>query len=198
MFSKKNGSQVLAPEKVNVHEWYTLSLNFDLDKLFKSHGIHSLSENWKRQAESIVEHFKFNKCTYLVPELSAYGRLHWHGIIKFNHMSHVGIFYGTMPRLLNISHVEVDTISDMKKWLEYCNKGVPYMKTLAKTYSMAYEPLDGEQLNINLSEAPPSLPPPEEEEDESESNEIDDGIIKWWTDNPSASKPKAKKPQRSA
>lgn len=56
------------------------------------------------------------------PEISKKGRFHWHGILRFNHSDEICEFYIKLPILLMDNSVEIDTISNGEKWLEYCKK----------------------------------------------------------------------------
>lgn len=124
----------LPPEDINIDTWYTFSINFD-QKIIKSgkSPFDQLSTQ-KQYIESILTH-KCKTIYALFPELSANGKLHWHGVIMWQTLPAICNFYfEQLPSLLkgtNEYNLEIDTIGNMKEWRKYITKGA-YMREYLK------------------------------------------------------------------
>lgn len=131
----------IPPEKIELDTLYTLTLNFDMEKVHKKKAISAFYNVYTEQRQILYD--LFGKYTIsITPEISTNGKLHWHGIILFKTFTKVGKFYSQLPIYLNLLQMELDTISDIKEWVEYCNKGSNYMRALLATYKLPYHNVD--------------------------------------------------------
>lgn len=88
---------------------------------------------------------------------SQYGRIHYHGIITFNKGQKAQFFIEHLGKLNKNCRVEVDTINDMQKWLEYIGKNEEEMKYYCNQNKVPYRitkhlprPVDT-QINKNIN-----------------------------------------------
>lgn len=77
-------------------------------------------------------------CLVLYPELSQAGRYHYHGTIEFKSYDNIIKFMlHVIHKLLDVAHVEIDTISDETKWDTYIKKQQIFHNYIYKTYQIA-------------------------------------------------------------
>ena len=110
---------LLPIEKVIPNVVYTLTLSIN----------HRICPNLKllvnRYRRRLIKTFH-PYCTYEVfPELSTIGRLHYHGVIKFDSISSIFMFYRNIYTIKDI-HIEIDTIEDKDIWMKYVHKQSKY------------------------------------------------------------------------
>lgn len=156
MIKKKT---ILEPEKVAVDTWYTLSINLD-PKLKHNHiidGKHVINKGMfdRLQTEKAIIYDIINTINSpkyaLFPELSRTGRLHWHGVIRFNTELEIGIFYfRALPLLLKVANIEIDEVNDLELWKDYMMKGEGYMKALLEHLKLT-EIYPFTNMNITIS-----------------------------------------------
>lgn len=63
-------------------------------------------------------------------EISRKGRIHCHGVIRITDYIKYYVQYARKLDRLDSMNVDLDTISDMDKWLEYCRKDSLLMSTM--------------------------------------------------------------------
>lgn len=117
-----NAQTIIHPECVSIDTKYTFTLNPSDDFQF-------FKEDPETRITKSINHIKYiirNNPNYhmdLFLEVSCKGRLHWHGTLLFKHNNHIKNFYlQFIPQILNNHSIEIDTIADPDKWLEYCTK----------------------------------------------------------------------------
>lgn len=107
-----------SPEKIELNIQYTLTLSIN----HKITSLKSIVSSYLRKIRDyIMPYAKFT----VYPELSAKGRLHYHGWIVFESLESVFYFYKNIYGTTNI-HVEIDTIADQNKWTEYITKSAKF------------------------------------------------------------------------
>lgn len=73
------------------------------------------------------------------PELSQTGRMHIHGIVKFNNKTIIPEFYIALHNLKTGAAYEFDTIENLDSWKEYMLKQRPYMKSALAHLGLKYK-----------------------------------------------------------
>lgn len=120
-FAKQN---IIAPENWELDTYYSITLNPCDDYQYWS----EISDERIKKSKNHMKYLIRRYCNIhmdLYLEISRTGRLHWHGTIKISHINHVREFYlVVIHELMTKHHVDVDTIEDMDKWIEYCTKGI--------------------------------------------------------------------------
>jgi hypothetical protein len=104
--------------------WYTFNLNPVQQNEFESTANARWNKTYK-EIQAIISDVIDEAEIEGTLEISRNGRIHMHGYIKFKS---IAIFYLKLPRLLKRCTIEIDTITDLEKWEEYCTKGKDYLK----------------------------------------------------------------------
>lgn len=121
------------PETIDLYKRYTFSINPD------TRNQRSFLKQYEQLTSCINKFSHIDGLEYLfVVELSSSGKVHCHGIVYFNKMLAIGLFYETLFVLKDLCAYEMDTIEDYDKWRDYVKKGINYMKYLAKRYGVKY------------------------------------------------------------
>jgi len=113
---------ILSPEKVEINVKYTFSINPNDDYQFWND---TEAERVKKATNHITWLCRKYCNIYfeLFMDVSRVGRIHWHGTILFNNRLNIKQFFTEIIHDLTLKHtIEMDTIADPKKWLEYCTK----------------------------------------------------------------------------
>lgn len=129
--SKQHKISVPSMELIDLNHWYTFTINL-------SDEFETLTQN--------VDQYKYFCKKYIHPysefqlyaELSKLGRLHYHGLIKFVEIEKLVDFYFSLRELYPLVAMEIDTISDPKKWDDYIFKQQKYMGVACKLKGIDY------------------------------------------------------------
>lgn len=128
-FKKVN---VLSPEDIVPNKYYTLTINpCDDFQYFKNNNrLENFTLYIKQQMRQLV-----NVCDIdLYIEVSRAGRLHGHGTVQFKTNQSIADFYlNHVHRILRANQIEIDTLSDVEDWSEYCQKSQHLIKLRIQT-----------------------------------------------------------------
>lgn len=120
------GSVIVSPETVSVTNWYTLTINPEI-QLFGDPDRFVLVSSYVYGALKKINHIE----CYLYPEISGKGRIHFHGKIRISDIPDFYL-YGVY-KLFLIGHTEIDTIKDMVVWDTYITKSCSVMAELCRS-----------------------------------------------------------------
>lgn len=113
--SPKARINLLPPEEIIPGEKYAFTVN--LADTYKDKDQYVMAYRWFLQ-----KYVKPNARFTMHFELSKMGRLHMHGYIIFKDGKSIAQFYFNLNDMQQKCSMEIDTISDAKKWQEYCIK----------------------------------------------------------------------------
>jgi len=105
----------LSLELIKLGEFLSFSLN--LSELYDN-----LEQNIKAYRFFIKKYIKPYMKFELYFEFSTIGRLHMHGVVVFESNINIIKWFNNINIIKTISSYEMDTISDMQKWMIYCRK----------------------------------------------------------------------------
>ena len=125
--------KTLAPEDIVVNEWHSFTFNPEMQPLTPRFTLDLIT--WHNGLDNIFKSLKYCDIT-LRPELSSGSRWHYHGQIKITNIMKFYIF--DLPILRENGSLEIDTITDIKVWTEYCCKQTNIMKDICIEYGIPY------------------------------------------------------------
>lgn len=125
--------QLPAPENIQLYTWYTFNIN-PADVGSKN----GLKVRIKSLRTLITELCTLDISYKCCPELSASGKLHVHGTIKFHSNMGVILFYANVYENSHKFSMEIDTIEDTEKWDDYVTKQMTKMKPTCKYLGVKY------------------------------------------------------------
>lgn len=120
---RDNGSKLLSPEEMLNTDGTSFSITINFDERMQSYSVVECRETlfYSNSHKWFKDNLKYCKLRLRL-EVSAKGRLHWHGTIEIKG-GEIGMFYlYDVPRLLLAANIELDKINDPAKWNEYCRK----------------------------------------------------------------------------
>lgn len=129
MVLEKYRGNILKIEEIDPQTVYTFTIAPKDEMQFMGFKFNTLvrlkmfNEAWTR---FLTMHLQPYAKYRLHTEVSPKGRLHYHGIIKICDI--VGFYVTAVPCLLEKCMIEVDKITDRKKWDEYITKQSKYLK----------------------------------------------------------------------
>lgn len=113
---------MVSPETIKLKTPYTFTISPDDQNQYWNSNIRDLKQyseynnlihSWNKEKYEILLH----------QEVSRNGRLHFHGIIKFNTNDGIHDFYvNRLFKLQQHNQVEIDSIKDIEVWILYINK----------------------------------------------------------------------------
>lgn len=123
MYNGKPDIPILSPETIQLNTNYAITINpCDDYQFFKE----ETGDSRITKSNNHITYLIRNNPNYIFDlhlEVSRKGRIHYHGTLSFTHTNHIRNFYlEFIPKLLLSHHIEIDTISDPKKWEDYCKK----------------------------------------------------------------------------
>lgn len=128
---------LLPPEDIAVNRLYTFNLSLDDTCLMDKHGPKSFSQQYEVYMLKLASLRHSDIIITCVPEISKAGRLHVHGVIKFNTNVSIAEFY---LQLLGYPYaIEIDSIEDIDIWYTYAYKSSHIIKPLCQKYNKPYE-----------------------------------------------------------
>lgn len=160
------------PKLLNVQVKYALSLNPSSRPVQYVEKNDTFKYNFRHYYNTILS--KINKCVNcqidIVPEISATGKYHYHGYITITNLANFMLY--DICILRQYFAFEIDTITDMKVWETYVNKGSHYMLAHCANEKIPYNMKTGEK-PVKLRDEDKLFDVSYEWDDEIE-NEIDD------------------------
>lgn len=102
-------------ENIKIGEFMSFSLNL-------SDTYDSLDQTIKAYKYFLKKYIKPYLQFELYFEFSALGRLHMHGIVVFPSAQAIILWFNNITIIKSLSSYEMDTITDMQKWMTYCLK----------------------------------------------------------------------------
>lgn len=116
-FSDNSKYKFIKPEDVKLDTMYSLSINPEQQHFAETKRV----DEMKCHLQELVNGLSGLVDGYM--ECSSGGRLHFHGTILFKSLDGLEHFYlFDVPSIKHLATVEMDTIEDMDKWDEYCEK----------------------------------------------------------------------------
>lgn len=132
MIKKPNGSTSLKYEMVQLETDYAFTINLPDLKGSMRLDHNTYLQLFKKKIATIP-HLVYR----LVPEYSQFGRLHFHGTVKFNSILAKNYWY-EMIYTLDCNY-KFDTIADKEVWEEYLYKQKPHMQPFLEKLKIDYE-----------------------------------------------------------
>jgi len=125
-----NGSKSVSPEKIN-GDPLSITINPE-DQYFEySNDPFERFNVWTAHIYKMLKELRH--CDMLLrPEVSHIGRLHLHGVLNVSAQAAAEFALSDIPKLIQIGHTDIDTISDQAVWLTYCDKSLKTMHELTK------------------------------------------------------------------
>ncbi|AXH77524.1 MAG: putative replicase [Cressdnaviricota sp.] len=111
-------SSAPSPENLQICKWYSFTYNPIDQPPQKDDYMYEVFETMNEFRRFMAEFVSFE--SYLYPELSSQGRLHYHGIIRV--YDPMRFYLNDLIRLRTFGCYEIDTIEDISIWLLYCKK----------------------------------------------------------------------------
>nr|UOF76868.1 rep protein [Cressdnaviricota sp.] len=113
---------ILEPKEVQVGVEYALTINPDNDHQYFKESTDERIKKATTYINALLSRYPNMRCR-LKMDISRNGRIHWHGIVVFKHTNHIkDFFFETIHNLQLSNQIELDTIQDMQKWIEYMGK----------------------------------------------------------------------------
>lgn len=125
-FKNNNKNNIVSPELIEVGTQYSFNFSPSDDRQFWNNvdRIGSLKTYF---TTFILKRSSMHIDAYM--EISRNGRLHFHGTCKFLKQEHIiEFFVDHLHYIQNNGIIEIDTISDLDKWLVYCRKSQHLIK----------------------------------------------------------------------
>lgn len=115
--------KLISPEEIQVDVKYTLTLCPDDSLQFWNANEIQRLERSQDYIRSLLLNLGKNTDINIWLEVSRTGRIHYHGTIMFASKNSVKTFFLTkIHKIQDHFKIEIDTISDMDEWLDYCQK----------------------------------------------------------------------------
>ncbi len=125
--------KTLPPEEMTINTWYSFTFNPEIQPLTPRFTLDLIT--WHNGLDNIFKSLQYCDIT-LRPELSSGSRWHYHGQILITNIMKFYIF--DLPILRENGSLEIDTITDIKIWTEYCVKQKQIMKDICTEYGIPY------------------------------------------------------------
>lgn len=148
--NSQNGSESIAPETISVDEILTFTLNLNPSTLLG--GFNNQYDKYIEKLKNLVNSHMDITGTL---EYSQFGKLHFHGTLKFRSPLGIGLFYSKLAPVCGKHHYKIDTVEPGYECSDYYLKGKFYMKPLHKKFNKTY------LLTNAVLNSPSMIPPPD-------------------------------------
>ncbi len=134
-------------KQYNGNKFKNANMDFELCPLNKDLSFTINSAEAFDRLEPWLNHYMLMMKSYILPyidiiemypELSSSGRLHYHGIVRFNNIDQIFGWYFAHHKVVGLN-MSLDLITDKKIWQTYIHKQEKYMSYVLKKVSHPYK-----------------------------------------------------------